>query len=367
MLGGLADVVAAESVDVVLVAGDVYDRAVPSADATGCARAGWWRGCAAPARRVVLTPGNHDSARRLGIFSGLLAAGGVHVRAETPAARRAGPARRRARRRRDLRPALPRAGGRPHELGLPGARAATRRCWPRRWTGCGPTCSCGPAPGRWCWRTPSSAAAQPSDSERDICVGGVDLVPAVGVRRRRLRRPRPPAPAADAHAAAALQRLAAGLLLLRGRAAEAGLAGRPRRRAGSPTSGPVPLPVPRPLACSPAPRRAARRPGARRAPRSTSSPPGSPTPSARPTRCAGCRPGSRTASTWSGPAARRRPTAAATRSGCAAAATSTSPGSSSATCAACRPRAGRARAAGPRARRGRPGRGGAMRLHRARR
>src|SRR3954447_5990203 len=33
VLGGLADVVTDESVDVVLVAGDVYDRAVPSADA----------------------------------------------------------------------------------------------------------------------------------------------------------------------------------------------------------------------------------------------------------------------------------------------------------------------------------------------
>ena len=50
VLGGLAEVVAAESVDVVLVAGDVYDRAVPSADAHGGARAAWWRGCAGPAR-----------------------------------------------------------------------------------------------------------------------------------------------------------------------------------------------------------------------------------------------------------------------------------------------------------------------------
>ena len=34
VLSGLADVVRAEQVDAVLVAGDVYDRAVPSADAT---------------------------------------------------------------------------------------------------------------------------------------------------------------------------------------------------------------------------------------------------------------------------------------------------------------------------------------------
>jgi exonuclease SbcD len=82
VLGVLADVVTAESVDVVLVAGDVYDRAVPSADATAVLSR-----VVAKLRRagatVVLTPGNHDSARRLGTFSELLAAGGLHVRAET--------------------------------------------------------------------------------------------------------------------------------------------------------------------------------------------------------------------------------------------------------------------------------------------
>jgi exonuclease SbcD len=82
VLSGLADVVRVESVDVVLVAGDVYDRAVPSADATAVLS----RVIAALRRAgatVVLTPGNHDSARRLGTFSELLAAGGLHVRAET--------------------------------------------------------------------------------------------------------------------------------------------------------------------------------------------------------------------------------------------------------------------------------------------
>ena len=82
VLGALAGVVAAESVDVVLVAGDVYDRAVPSADATAVLSR-----VVAKLRRagavVVLTPGNHDSARRLGAFSELLAVGGLHVRAET--------------------------------------------------------------------------------------------------------------------------------------------------------------------------------------------------------------------------------------------------------------------------------------------
>jgi exonuclease SbcD len=83
VLGGLAAVVAAEGVDVVLVAGDVYDRAVPSADATAVLSRVIARLRRAGAE-VVLTPGNHDSARRLGTFSELLAAGGLHVRAETP-------------------------------------------------------------------------------------------------------------------------------------------------------------------------------------------------------------------------------------------------------------------------------------------
>ncbi|MCA0146212.1 exonuclease SbcCD subunit D [Blastococcus sp. LR1] len=80
VLGGLAQVVTAESVDVVLVAGDVYDRAVPSADAQAVLDRVVQRLRRAGAE-VVLTPGNHDSARRLGTFSGLLAAAGLHVRA----------------------------------------------------------------------------------------------------------------------------------------------------------------------------------------------------------------------------------------------------------------------------------------------
>jgi DNA repair protein SbcD/Mre11 len=80
VLSGLARVVAAEAVDVVVVAGDVYDRAVPSADATGVLDRVVGRLLAAGAA-VVMTPGNHDSARRLGTFSGLLSAAGLHVRA----------------------------------------------------------------------------------------------------------------------------------------------------------------------------------------------------------------------------------------------------------------------------------------------
>src|SRR3712207_2271546 len=82
VLSSLAAVVTAESVDAVVVAGDVYDRAVPSADATGVLDRVVGRLLKAGAA-VVMTPGNHDSARRLGTFSGLLSAAGLHVRAST--------------------------------------------------------------------------------------------------------------------------------------------------------------------------------------------------------------------------------------------------------------------------------------------
>ena len=176
VLGGLADVVAAEGVDVVVVAGDVYDRAVPSADAQAVLSRVVARLRRAGAT-LVLTPGNHDSARRLGTFSELLAAGGLHVRAETP--------------RLDepvllsdehgdvaiyglpyLEPEVAR-----FELGLPGARShetvlaeAMDRVRADLFL----------RPGT---RSVVLAHAfvgggQPTDSERDISVGGVDLVPA---------------------------------------------------------------------------------------------------------------------------------------------------------------------------------------------
>jgi DNA repair protein SbcD/Mre11 len=176
VLSGLADVVAGEGVDVVLVAGDVYDRAVPSADASAVLSRVVARLRRAGAT-VVLTPGNHDSARRLGTFSELLAVGGLHVRAETKqldepvlladehgeVAVYGLPF---------LEPEVAR-----FELGLPAARsheavlaAAMDRVRSDLFL----------RPGT---RSVVLAHAfvgggQPSESERDISVGGVDLVPA---------------------------------------------------------------------------------------------------------------------------------------------------------------------------------------------
>ena len=175
VLAQLADVVRAERVDAVLVAGDVYDRAVPSADATAVLDRTLTRLRAAGAQ-VVLTPGNHDSARRLGFGSGLFAAAGVHVRAETP--------------RLDepvlladqhgevavygipyLEPEVAR-----HELGLPEARgheAVLRAAMERIRT----DLFLRPGARSVVLAHAFVGGAEPSESERDICVGGVDRVP----------------------------------------------------------------------------------------------------------------------------------------------------------------------------------------------
>ena len=175
VLAQLASVVRTERVDAVLVAGDVYDRAVPSADATAVLDRALTRLRAAGAQ-VVLTPGNHDSARRLGFGSGLFAAAGVHVRADTP--------------RLDepvlladehgevaiygipyLEPEVAR-----HELGLPEARgheAVLRAAMERVRT----DLFLRPGARSVVLAHAFVGGAEPSESERDICVGGVDRVP----------------------------------------------------------------------------------------------------------------------------------------------------------------------------------------------
>lgn len=78
VLGGLADLVVDEHVDVVVVAGDLYDRAVPSGEAVATCTRVLSRIREAGAE-LVITPGNHDSAARLGAFGSFAAAGGLHL------------------------------------------------------------------------------------------------------------------------------------------------------------------------------------------------------------------------------------------------------------------------------------------------
>lgn len=81
VLAAVAELSAEHAVDAVLVSGDIYDRAVPSADAmqvaaravTGIRRSG---------AEIIAIGGNHDSAPRLGVFTDVLAHGGLHLRTD---------------------------------------------------------------------------------------------------------------------------------------------------------------------------------------------------------------------------------------------------------------------------------------------
>ncbi|OEI68325.1 exonuclease SbcCD subunit D [Curtobacterium sp. ER1/6] len=66
----LVDTVRARGVDLVVIAGDVYDRAIPPVDAVRMLSRTLER--LAATATVVLTPGNHDSAARLGFGSGVM-------------------------------------------------------------------------------------------------------------------------------------------------------------------------------------------------------------------------------------------------------------------------------------------------------
>lgn len=174
-LDHLLEVVESERVDLVVVAGDIYDRALPHVDAVLLADDALVR-LAASRADVVLTSGNHDSARRLGFSSRLIDAAGVHIRTDSatcgvpvlvgdddgPVAVYGLPY---------LDPtALVEPWGlsaRSHEVALTHAMGRVRRDLSRQ-----------PGGTRSVVLAHAFVAgAEPSDSERDISVGGVSLVP----------------------------------------------------------------------------------------------------------------------------------------------------------------------------------------------
>lgn len=80
-LDHLVETVRAREVDAVLVAGDIYDRAVPPLAAVELFDDALHRlaGLGVP---TVMISGNHDSARRLGVGSGLMERAGIHLRTD---------------------------------------------------------------------------------------------------------------------------------------------------------------------------------------------------------------------------------------------------------------------------------------------
>src|SRR5689334_8264019 len=75
----MAREVAARHIDVVAVAGDVFDSAAPSATALDALTVAL-RAIRAAGAEVVLTSGNHDSVTRLGLHAEWLGAAGIHLR-----------------------------------------------------------------------------------------------------------------------------------------------------------------------------------------------------------------------------------------------------------------------------------------------
>ncbi|WP_122943457.1 exonuclease SbcCD subunit D [Brachybacterium sp. EE-P12] len=81
-LDWLVDLVEAEQVDVVVIPGDVYDRAVPAVSSVTLLDRALAR-LADTGATVVLTSGNHDSPERLG-FGRSLMRGGIHLLTDVP-------------------------------------------------------------------------------------------------------------------------------------------------------------------------------------------------------------------------------------------------------------------------------------------
>jgi exonuclease SbcD len=80
----LLEVVGSEAVDLVVVSGDVYDRALPPVDAVRLANETFTRLSRSRAK-VVVTSGNHDSAQRLGFGAELIDAAGIFIRTRADA------------------------------------------------------------------------------------------------------------------------------------------------------------------------------------------------------------------------------------------------------------------------------------------
>ncbi|MEU7021917.1 exonuclease SbcCD subunit D [Streptomyces sp. NPDC046203] len=175
-LDHLVATVREREVDAVLVAGDVYDRAVPPLAAVELFDTALHRLADAGVPTVMIS-GNHDSARRLGVGAGLLDRAGIHLRTD-PAG--AGTPVVLADRHGDvafyglpyLEPALVRAqlgaARAGHEAVLAAAMDRVRADLAAR-----------PAGTRSVVLAHAFVAGgEPSDSERDITVGGVAAVPA---------------------------------------------------------------------------------------------------------------------------------------------------------------------------------------------
>jgi exonuclease SbcD len=79
VLDQLADIAAAQKVDAIIIAGDIYDRSVPPASAVSVLDHILNRFCNEMQVPVILIAGNHDSSERLGFGARQLQHAGLHI------------------------------------------------------------------------------------------------------------------------------------------------------------------------------------------------------------------------------------------------------------------------------------------------
>ena len=78
-IDGICSIAAANSVDAVIIAGDVYDKSIASAEAIRLYSYAMTRLCSELKIPVLVIAGNHDSAERLSSCSDLLSSAGLHI------------------------------------------------------------------------------------------------------------------------------------------------------------------------------------------------------------------------------------------------------------------------------------------------
>ena len=182
----LLETVETEQVDLVVVSGDIYDRALPPVDAVELADEAFAR-LARSRAKVVVTSGNHDSQIRLGFNARLADTAGIHLRTRWqdvgipvlledehgPVAVHGLPY---------LEPDAVRSAwhleARTHEAALSAAMARVHADLDKR-----PGARSVVMAHAFVAGDPDAASTMASDSERDISVGGVQIAPTHLFRR----------------------------------------------------------------------------------------------------------------------------------------------------------------------------------------
>jgi exonuclease SbcD len=176
----LLETIAAEDVDLLVVSGDIYDRALPPVDAVELADEAFAR-LAASRATVVVTSGNHDSQIRLGFNARLADAAGIHLRTRwqdvgTPVLLEDSFGQVAVHGLPYLEPDAVRSHwdlpARTHEAALTAAMARVHADLDQR-----PGVRSVVMAHAFVAGDPEAAASMASDSERDISVGGVQIAP----------------------------------------------------------------------------------------------------------------------------------------------------------------------------------------------